>query len=166
MMCVLRVNGYAAECERTVFLREPTAREKELFEHMKNARDIAFAMLKPGVSCSDIDAATRDYFASQGLAQYILHRTGHGFGLSGHEAPWLSRGSKDILKENMFVSIEPALYLPEIGGFRHSDTVRITENGYECLTTYPTSLGELTLPTSKPLKSIQGSIVRHALGLA
>jgi len=165
MMCVLRANGYAAECERTVFLGVPTEEDRALFEHMRKARAIAFAMVRPGVSCSDIDAATRDYFASQGLSQYILHRTGHGFGLGGHEAPWLSAGSTDVLEKNMFISIEPALYLPEIGGFRHSDTVLVTENGYESLTKYPTSIDELTLPTSKPLKALKGRIIRQALGL-
>jgi len=165
MMCVLRVNGYAAECERTAFLGAPTESDRELFEHMKKAREIAFAMVKPGASCSDIDAATRDYFASQGLSKYILHRTGHGFGLGGHEAPWLSSGSKDILEKNMFISIEPAIYLPEIGGFRHSDTILVTDSGYECLTKYPTSIDELTLPVSNPLKAIKGGIVRRAIGL-
>ena len=165
MMCVLRANGYAAECERTVFMGMPTEKDRALFEHMRKARAIAFAMVKPGASCSDIDAATRDYFASQGLSQYVLHRTGHGFGLGGHEAPWLSTGSEYVLEKNMLISIEPALYLPEIGGFRHSDTVLVTENGFECLTKYPTTLDELTLPTSKPLKSLKGRIIRQALGL-
>ena len=122
-------------------------------------------MIKPGVPCSDIDEATRAYFASKGLSQYILHRTGHGFGLGGHEAPWLSAGSKDILEKNMFISIEPAIYLPEVGGFRHSDTVLVTGNGYECLTKYPNSIEQLTLSGSGLIKAVKGSIVRRAVGI-
>lgn len=80
LMSFLRVNGYAAECERTVFMGEPTAQEKELFAHMTKAREIAFSMVKPGTPCADIDAATKECFAAQGLSGYILHRTGHGPG--------------------------------------------------------------------------------------
>jgi Xaa-Pro aminopeptidase len=165
MMCTLRINGYSAECERTVFMGTVSERDRELFEHMKKARDIAFSMVRPGTPCADIDTATRDYFASQGLSDYILHRTGHGFGLSNHEAPWLSAGSKEILEKNMVISIEPALYLPEKGGFRHSDTVLVTEDGYECLTHYPTALEALTVPPSSLLKSLKGRVIRSAAGV-
>ena len=122
LMCLLRINGYAAECERTVFLGPPSACDAELFHHMEKARELAFSMVRPGTPCADIDQATRDYFDGQGLSGYILHRTGHGFGLGNHEAPWLSAGSKDVLEKNMVISIEPALYLPDRGGFRHSRT--------------------------------------------
>jgi Xaa-Pro aminopeptidase len=165
LMSFLRINGYAAECERTVFMGKPSDEEKELFEHMRRAREEAFAMVKPGTPCSEIDAATKDYYQKNGLSRYILHRTGHGIGMGNHEAPWLSEGSEDVLQKNMVVSIEPAVYLPEIGGFRHSDTVLVTDTGHECLTKFPTSLGDLTLPESNPLKSAKGGIIRRAVGM-
>jgi Xaa-Pro dipeptidase len=165
LMSFHRINGYAAECERTVFMGTPSADQKELFEHMRKAREVAFGMVKPGASCSDIDAATKDYFQKNGLSQYILHRTGHGIGLGNHEAPWLSEGSEDILQKDMVISIEPAVYLPEIGGFRHSDTVLVTDTGYESLTKFPTPLDQLTLPTSNTLKAAKGWVIRKAVGL-
>jgi len=165
MMCTLRVNGYSAECERTVFLGEPSERHKELFHHVEKAREIAFSMIQPGMPCAAIDLATRGYFESQGLSQFILHRTGHGFGLGNHEAPWLSAGTKDVLDKNMVISIEPALYLHEIGGFRHSDTVLVTDGGYECLTKYPTALEALILREKSFFKSFKGGFIRKAAGL-
>jgi Xaa-Pro aminopeptidase len=165
LMCLLKINGYAAECERTVFLGPPSSSDAELFHHVEKARKIAFSMVRPGVACADIDQATRDYFAGQELSGYILHRTGHGFGLGNHEAPWLSVGSKDVLERNMVISIEPALYLPKQGGFRHSDTVLVTENGCELLTRYPTALESLTLKPSRPFKALKGRVVRGAVGL-
>ena len=165
LMCLLRLNGYAAECERTVFLGPPTSEDREMFHHMERAREIAFSMVRPGTPCTDIDQATRDYFAAEGLSEYILHRTGHGFGLGNHEAPWLSVGSKDVLAKNMVISVEPALYLPDRGGFRHSDTVLVTENGYEVLTEFPTAIEALTLKTSRPLKALKGRLIRRAVGL-
>lgn len=165
MMCLSRVSGYAAECERTVFLGLPSAGNEDLFHHMEKAREIAFSMVRPGVPCADIDQATREYFTGEGLSNYILHRTGHGFGLGNHEAPWLSVGSKDVLQKNMVISIEPALYLPDTGGFRHSDTVLVTDDGYELLTRYPTALEELTLKEKRPMKSLKGRFIRSAVGL-
>jgi Xaa-Pro aminopeptidase len=165
MVCALRVNGYAAECERTIYGNLPTDDEKELFGHMKRAGDIALSMVRPGIPCAEIDGATQNYFESQGLSKYVLHRTGHGFGLGNHEPPWISIGSKDVLENNMVISIEPGLYVPGIGGFRHSDTVLVTESGHECLTKYPTSIEELTLNAHYPLKALKGAFARHFLGI-
>ena len=165
LMCLTRLGGYAAECERTVFLGPPSSDDRELFHHMEKARRLAFSMVRPGTPCADIDQATRDYFAAEGLSRYILHRTGHGFGLGNHEAPWLSVGSKEVLEKNMVISIEPALYLPNKGGFRHSDTVLVTDDGYELLTNYPTAPEALTLKPSRPLKALKGRFIRGAAGL-
>ena len=165
LMSFLRINGYAAECERTAFIATPTDEEKELFLHMTKAREIAFSMVRPGASCSDIDSATKEYFDSKGLSKYILHRTGHGIGMGNHEAPWVSAGSNDVLQENMVISIEPGLYPTQIGGFRHSDTVLVTAYGYECLTKYSTSIDELIVKSSNTTKALKGKIIRSALGL-
>lgn len=88
------------------------------------AREIAYSMVKPGTRCEDIDLATQEYFKSLGYGDAVHHRTGHGIGLGNHEAPFLSAGGDHILEENMVISIEPALYFDDIGGFRHSDTVQ------------------------------------------
>jgi Xaa-Pro aminopeptidase len=46
----------------------------------------------------------------------------------------------------MVFTIEPGLYDSSIGGFRHSDTVVVTEEGIEKLTDYPSDLDSLTIP--------------------
>ena len=123
-LVLTRVNGYAAECERTFFTTPPTAREGELFATMQRAREIAFGMLRPGVACAEIDAAVNSFLDGAGFADFRtrLHRCGHGFGLGNHEPPWLALGSPHVLRENMLVSIEPGVYERGAGGYRHSDT--------------------------------------------
>jgi Xaa-Pro dipeptidase len=140
-----RVNGYAAESERTFFTAPPSAMCRDLFAIMMEARAKAFSMARPGVAASDIDAAVNAIFLKNGVGQNLLHRTGHGFGLGGHEGPWIAEGSDDVLQENMLISIEPGLYIPDHGGYRHSDTMLITEMGCENLTPYPDSIEALTL---------------------
>jgi Xaa-Pro dipeptidase len=161
----MRVNGYGAECERTYFVAPPSAQMREMFATMRQARQRAFVLLKPGASCSEIDQAANGFLRDEGLGEYLLHRTGHGFGLGNHEGPWIAAGSSDVLAANMLVSVEPGIYMPGVGGFRHSDTVLITEDGYECLTTYPVELDDLTIGRGRAFTRLKGALVRRAVGL-
>jgi Xaa-Pro aminopeptidase len=137
----------------------------ELFEIMRAARCKAFDLVKAGVSCAEIDQATNDFLRQEGLGEYLLHRTGHGFGLGNHEGPWVAEGSPDVLAANMLISIEPGVYIPDLGGFRHSDTVLVTESGFECLTRYPVELDNLVIDSWKPLTRLRGALVRKAVGI-
>jgi Xaa-Pro aminopeptidase len=161
----MRVNGYGAECERTFFVDPPTHEMKALFETMMEARRRAVMRVKPGVSCEEIDQAANGFLRGEGLGDYLLHRTGHGFGLGNHEGPWVAEGSEDILKENMFISIEPGLYVPNIGAFRHSDTYLVTREGCENLTPYPTEMEHLTILEKKILTRLKGVLIRRAVGI-
>ena len=164
-LAAMRVNGYSAECERTFFLASPSSDLVDAFAAMVEARKRAFAMVRPGARCAEIDTAANGFLKERGYGKYLLHRTGHGFGLSVHEGPWVAEGSDDVLKENMLVSVEPGIYLPGIGGVRHSDTVLVTGDGYQALTRYPTDIGSLTVTRPKPLNRLQGSIIRRAVGM-
>jgi len=161
----MRINGYGAECERTFFVTTPTPQAKEMFAMMVEARQRAYNLVRPGIPCSEIDQAANGFLRQEGLGEYLLHRTGHGFGLSNHEGPWVAEGSQDVLVENMLVSVEPGIYIPNLGGFRHSDTVLVTRDGYECLTHYPTDLNSLTVSTGKLFTRIRGALVRKAVGI-
>ena len=46
----------------------------------------------------------------------------------------------------MVLTVEPGLYASGLGGFRHSDTIVITETGMELITYYPRDLESLTIP--------------------
>ena len=138
--------GYQAELERALVVGPPTDRMRWLFDHMLGARQAAFAAIVPGAACADVDGAVMDYFARHDLQRYWRQHTGHGAGLRNHEAPFLDVGDPTPLEPGMVFTIEPGLYDPEVGGFRHSDTVVVTEAGYDLLTDYPTDLESLTLP--------------------
>ena len=165
-MCYFRINGYAAECERTFFIDPPSAEDKERFGDITEARRRAFAILKPGVLCSEVDAAANGFLRARGYEENIIHRTGHGIGLGNHEEPWLAEGDDRKLRENMVVSIEPGVYFDARGGYRHSDTVLITKDSYEILTRFPVSLEELILGGGRLISKMKGKIVQSALGLA
>ena len=139
------VYGYLSELERTMFLGEPSAEQRKYFEHMLNLQDITFEQLRPGVTCSSVDEAVRAYYERQGLSAFWRHHVGHSLGQRIHESPFLDVGDTMVLEPGMVLSVEPGLYVPGLGGFRHSDTVVITQTGTERLTTYPRDIGDLII---------------------
>jgi len=166
-LVLTRVNGYAAESERTYFTSPPTENERAAFAAMMEARRIAFNMIRPGLPCGELDAEIGRFLAQEGYRgeDVRLHRAGHGIGLGNHEAPWIAEGSEDCFAENMVVSVEPGIYLQGIGGIRHSDTVLVTGKGTECLTRAPADLESLVLKSKKFWARARGKMIRRALGL-
>nr|WP_268871910.1 M24 family metallopeptidase [Liquorilactobacillus capillatus] len=110
-----------------------------------HARELFLDNLKPGKKSSDIEQVVDEYFKDEGVDKNTLHRPGHGIGLNNHEWPTLSLENDTVLEENMVVSIEPAIYFDNQGGYRHSDTALITKDGYQLMIDAPTSLSELIL---------------------
>lgn len=139
------VYGVHSELERTMFMGDPTDRQKELFDAMMAAQDAALEAAGPGVKCADVDRAARDAFKAKDVFHLVRHHTGHALGMEGHERPFLDIGSEDILQPGMIFSCEPGIYEQGLGGFRHSDTFVVTEDGIEVTTKYPRELSELII---------------------
>jgi Xaa-Pro aminopeptidase len=137
--------GYNAELERALVIGPPTEEMRRLFAHMLAAQETAFAALRPGVTCADVDNAVLDYFAANDLMSYWRQHVGHAIGLRNHEAPFLDTGDPTRVEEGMVFTIEPGVYSSDLGGFRHSDTVVVTGDGIEILTDYPRDLASLTI---------------------
>ena len=138
--------GYNAELERALVIGPPTDEMRRLFDHTVAAQQVAFDALRPGVTCADVDRAVLRYFEQHDLLPYWRQHTGHAIGLRNHEAPFLDVGDRTPVEPGMVFTIEPGLYDAQIGGFRHSDTVAVTEDGIELLTDYPSDIESLTLP--------------------
>ena len=147
------VDGYYSELERTMFVGEPTDEQEHYFELMLEAQTIAIDELGPGVPIADVDRAVQEYFEEQGVADLAQHHVGHNIGLDGHEPPYIDRGWGDhcesehtsydaedaVMKPGHVWTIEPGLYT-DTYGYRHSDTIAVTEDGIEWLTYYPRDL--------------------------
>lgn len=164
-MSYYRINGYAAECERTFFLGEPSADDRDMFQHMQNARAAALRHVRAGTPAAAVDAAARAYLGEHGLLGHLLHRTGHGVGLRNHEGPYIAEGSDDVLAENMVITIEPGIYVEGVGGYRHSDTILVTRDGYEMLTRHPADLAAMTVTQTNWMAKLKGRVVQKLLKL-
>lgn len=138
--------GYVSELERTMVIGKPTDDQKRMFDHMFALQTLAMDAIRPGRLCSDVDTEVRTYFREHDLMSYWKHHTGHCIGLRYHEGPFLDTGDHTEIKPGMVFTVEPGLYAAGVGGFRHSDTVVVRENGVEMLTYYPRDLDSLILP--------------------
>ncbi len=125
----MKYKGYCSDMTRTLFTKKPTAEQENVYFKVLEAQELAIQALKAGVKCSKLDEIARDSMGED--AQHFGHSLGHGIGLDVHEAPNLSSRSKDILKENMIVTVEPGIYLPGKFGVRIEDMGRVTKTGYE-----------------------------------
>ncbi|MBT2682229.1 aminopeptidase P family protein [Bacillus sp. ISL-37] len=137
------LNGYRAELERTVIVGKPTNEQKKAFQAAIEAQQRAIEFIKPGVKLSEVDLVARQVFEQACLEKYAIHRTGHGIGVSAHEQPFLRFDHHDVIEEGMVFSIEPGIYIPGVGGFRHSDTVIITSDGCRLITEHPYDMESL-----------------------
>jgi Xaa-Pro dipeptidase len=138
--------GYNAELERALVIGRASDEAKRLFEYTVGAQDAAFAALRPGITCADVDNAVLRYFEQHGLLPGWRQHVGHAIGLRNHEAPFLDVGDQTVIEPGMVFTVEPGVYDEPVGGCRHSDTVVVTEDGIEVLTDYPRDLESLTIP--------------------
>lgn len=140
------VFGYLSELERTMFIGQPNADQRRYFQHMLNLQEVAFEAIRPGAPSSDVDRAVRAYYERESLWETWRHHVGHSLGQRIHESPFLDIGDDTPLQPGMVFSIEPGIYVPGLGGFRHSDTVLVTEAGVEVMTYYPRQIDDLIIP--------------------
>ena len=137
--------GYLSELERTMFLGEPSKDQVQFFNLMLEVQTLAIETIRPGITCAEIDTAVNGFFAKNGLEPYWRHHSGHSLGLRNHEGPFLDVGDETVLEEGMVFAVEPGLYHPGLGGFRHADTVLVTHDGAELMCHYPRDLDSLVI---------------------
>ncbi|BBZ67568.1 dipeptidase [Mycolicibacterium insubricum] len=132
--------GYNSDCTRTYSLGEPDPAVAQQYSVLLEAQRASVAAVRPGVTAEQVDAAARDVLERAGLAEYFVHRTGHGIGLSVHEEPYIVAGNDLPLAPGMAFSVEPGIYFPGAWGARIEDIVVVTDDGAEPLNTRPHEL--------------------------
>lgn len=137
-----RLEGYHSDVTRTVIAgpAQPEAEFGRAYAAVLAANEATLAAIAPGVACGTIDLAARAVLEAAGYSAFILHRVGHGLGLSIHEEPYLVMGNTLPLAAGMVFSDEPGVYLPGRWGIRIEDTVLCTDSGGERLNEAPRHL--------------------------
>ena len=138
--------GYHSDSTRTYSIGEPRPDVAQQYSVLQRAQRAAFDAVRPGVTAEQVDAAARDVLADAGLAEFFVHRTGHGIGLSVHEEPYIVAGNDLPLAAGMAFSIEPGIYFPGRWGARVEDIVVVTEDGALAVNNQPHELVVVPVP--------------------
>jgi Xaa-Pro aminopeptidase len=137
------LKGYCSDMTRTVYLGSPKSSERDAYAAVLEAQEAGVAAVRPGISCGEVDEATRGVLRRVGLAEAFSHSTGHGVGLEIHEPPRIGAGQTTKLQSGMVITIEPGIYLAGQFGIRIEDMVAVTQTGGRVLTLAPKALIEL-----------------------
>ncbi len=134
--------GYFSDMTRTYLLKGgDSGRKRKIHELVLKANSKARKEIRTGISCSDVDNAARSTIKAAGYGEYFGHATGHGIGLDVHEQPSVSeKETKTVLQSHMVFTVEPGIYIPNLGGVRIEDMVVVLKNEGKTLTSLPRKL--------------------------
>lgn len=132
--------GYRSDITRTVAIGKPSEQLKAIYGIVLEARNRAVAGIRPGISGKEADAFARDYITEQGFGERFGHGMGHGVGLDIHEEPFMSTRCEMIIQTGMVLTVEPGIYIPDVGGVRIEDDIVVTKEGNRVLTNSPRDL--------------------------
>lgn len=135
--------GYHSDMTRTFVMGHASDLQRRLYNVVLTAQELGVQAVRPGLSGKKLDAICRNSITEAGYGEYFQHGLGHGVGLDIHELPKASPTSECVLAENMVVTVEPGVYLPDHIGLRIEDSVIVTANGCEIITHTPKTLMEL-----------------------
>lgn len=135
-----KYKGVYADNTRTYFINEPEKKQEEIYEIICMALKEAEKVLKPGKQAKEIYQKIMDVFGDYHLSKYFTHHAGHGFGQSIYEAPYFLNDEKEVLEENMVVTLEPGLYLPDAFGIRLENNYVLTREGNRSLNYMPVDI--------------------------
>ncbi len=121
--------GYVSDITRTFFVGKPPKELLDVYDAVLEAQSIGINFLSPGRAACEVDSKVRSFLERKGYGEYFLHSTGHGIGIEVHEKPTISARSKDVLRKDTVVTVEPGVYIPGVGGVRIEDDCIVTENG-------------------------------------
>ncbi len=134
------LNHYHSDMTRMAVLGKLSEKMDEIFQIVKEAHERAVSLVKPGISVAELDDAARLFIASKGYGDHFSHSLGHGIGLDVHEFPTIRRNKENettLLKPGMVITIEPGIYISELGGVRLEDTLIVTDTCAESITKRP-----------------------------
>ncbi len=129
-----QVGGYTSDETCTIALGEVNEKLREIFGVVDEARKAGIRAVRAGLPVHELDTVVRGTVEERGYGEFFRHGTGHGVGIAVHEAPAVTVTTEALLEENMVITIEPGIYIPNVGGIRMEDMLLVTQSGGEVLT--------------------------------
>ncbi|RPI14302.1 MAG: aminopeptidase P family protein [Ignavibacteriae bacterium] len=125
--------GFCSDLTRTIAIGEPNDKMKKIYQVVYDAQHKALEQAKAGMTTKELDSVARDYITSCGYGEHFGHGLGHGVGIEVHEMPGVSQRTNITLIPDSVITIEPGIYIENLGGVRIEDDIVVRENGCEIL---------------------------------
>lgn len=129
-----KYEGYCSDETCTLFVGRVDEKMMEIFNVVNDAKKKAIEKVKVGMPLKELDSIVRGFIEDAGYGKFFRHGVGHGIGIAVHESPVINSMADGIIEENMVFTIEPGIYIPDMGGVRLEDMLLITQNGARVLT--------------------------------
>ena len=129
-----QANGYCSDETCTLSIGEVNGKMHDIYTIVNNAKQFALDKIKVGKPIKEVDMIVRGYIEEAGYGDFFRHGTGHGVGIAVHEAPAINSTGEGLLEEGMVITIEPGIYIPNLGGVRLEDMLLITADAPRVLT--------------------------------
>lgn len=124
-------SGYCSDITRSFIVGDKTKAEPEMLEIYNIVLQAQLAGINAaqvGMTGSEIDHVVREIISQTKYKEYFTHSTGHGVGIEVHEYPYISKNYNDKVLDRSVFTIEPGIYVPELGGVRIEDTLYVSES--------------------------------------
>lgn len=129
-----KYNNYCSDMTRTFFVGKPTDEMQKIYNIVYNAQMAALSGYKSGITGKELDTISREIISNAGYGEFFGHSLGHGVGIEIHEGVTIGQRNECRIEKGMVFSIEPGIYIENIGGVRIEDLVFAEENGIKNLT--------------------------------
>ncbi|MEQ8205354.1 MAG: M24 family metallopeptidase, partial [Woeseia sp.] len=147
MDCGCSVHDYESDISRTFVYGEPTAKQRKVWNTVKQGQQLAMETAQIGTPAGKVDDVVRDYYEKQGYGPGyktpgLSHRLGHGIGIDGHEPVNFVHGETTPLAAGMCFSNEPGIYLFDEFGVRLEDCLYMSDDGPTLFTALSPSIDQ------------------------
>jgi Xaa-Pro aminopeptidase len=129
----LRHNGYWGDNAASFAVGTVDQKLRKIHGVVLDALHRAEEEIRPGLRANQLDETVREFIRRRGYQPHH-HHTGHGIGVSYHEAPRILPSNDEPLQEGMVICLEPGIYVEGLGGVRIEDAVLVVSDGAQVLT--------------------------------
>ena len=128
-----KINGYCSDTTYTMNINNKNKLLTKAYNVVKESVRLAVDSIEINGQMNLIDQKIHDHIKENGFKDGLIHSIGHGVGLDIHESPVLIRNKKNIFKKGMVFTIEPGIYLENIGGVRIELMAYMSDKGLKIL---------------------------------
>ena len=127
-------DGYFCDFDRNYAFGRVASDVEKVYQILWQATEIGIKKAIPGATTNDIFNAMNKVIQDGGTIGNNVGRLGHGLGLQLTEPPSHRLAEKTVIKENMVLTIEPAMEYAPGKMIVHEENIIIQQDGAELIT--------------------------------